>query len=447
MSKKSTCANMQRCDINRAESHIFRHTILDYTRKDLEDKNIYRTFASIKDTLAEDRKIYEETVGQMMQPKAAPIREIVVYNMTEEAQAQAFKVDLEKTFGVSVLSFAIHLDEGYDDVITHKWHPNYHAHVIIDTMCREHTLVWTPVKSNGIAKKDEQGKTIWKQVDNYGKTIKFTKSKLSLMQDLAAKATGQERGTPSTRRHINARKQKVLGLEKDIAKLEAKKVDLETDLAKQKARLDTLSNESQLQIDRAFRAGIESIKSSIDEMLRSVTTMATLLGSGGRRLPEGVETIAKTLDALRTKSTAKMPAVELQRHFVTLGQGICRALPLMTVSLFKQMLRLDDSRLLNLAKENQTLRKRVGELEGYLKKADEDRRKVDSLENDLKNLLLAKENQNILIDNFMRSLRYSASKEFITSLESLGLPKIVGGERWRKFMEGNVTFQRRVGKM
>lgn len=231
---KMTAAHMEACKTGSSEIHNNREKELDYARKDLSHLNESEVLESISDRLAYVKKVYKEATGQKLQDKAAPIQEVVLVidESTTMEQVKEFGRLCQEHLGMTPFQYYIHRDEGhYDNLLEQSgWKPNYHAHIVFDTTCYEHKMVKRQKKVNGKNVKDDDGNQVFIEVDGYGKTIKFQKQHLSLMQDLAAQATGLERGIPSTKKHLSALQFKCVQmleeLKENMAKVEESKQEL-----------------------------------------------------------------------------------------------------------------------------------------------------------------------------------------------------------------------------
>ena len=242
---KMTAAHMEACKTGSSEVHNKREKELDYAREDLSHLNESEILETISDRLAFVKKVYQEATGQKLQSTAEPIQEVVLVvdeNTTME-QVKEFGRLCQEHLGMTPFQYFIHRDEGhYEDLLNKTgWITNYHAHIVFDTTCYEHKMVKRAKKTNGKNIKDENGKQVFVEVDAYGKTIKFQKQDLSLMQDLAAQATGLERGIPSTKKHLSAMQFKCVQLleelKENMAKIEEAKQmlsDVQGDVRKEK---------------------------------------------------------------------------------------------------------------------------------------------------------------------------------------------------------------------
>ena len=256
---------MQRCNVQSAEDHIFRRKPLDYTREDLRKNNFFVEIQPIREALALIRKRYREATGQRLQPNAAPIREIVVYGPMSPEKAEGFKDQIEKRFGIKVLSYAYHADEGHYEKLTHEWMPNLHTHYILDITRQEHSMIRRPMKCNGKILRDENNQTVYVEVDGYGKNRHFSRQDLRDLQKLAAGATGFARGTEGSRRHIKALQYKVQMLEKDIQELTEMKESALASVNSAAKQVENLINiEKEMLIKRAGEVE-KNIKETIQE--------------------------------------------------------------------------------------------------------------------------------------------------------------------------------------
>ena len=220
MSKSgATSANLKPCNIDNAELHcsVEHRKNLAYVRHDLTSQNVAwhaydnRTLRQCFDDACE---LYKSSTGQKPQlgkverfdiktkrkrtiEGFAPIREMVVVIKPETTEADIDNLckEMQTRFGMTPLAFSMHFDEGHwakavdpnSGEITQKWEPNLHAHLYFDVMERR--------------LEDNKGKTIDEK--KRGRTIKFTEKQMSLMQDIAAKTLGMERGEKGGQRRTN----------------------------------------------------------------------------------------------------------------------------------------------------------------------------------------------------------------------------------------------------
>ena len=231
---KMTAAHMEACKTGSSEIHNKREKELDYVREDLSHLNESEILETISDRLARVKEVYKSATGQKLQATAEPIQEVVLVidESTTMDQVKEFGRLCQEHLGMTPFQYYIHRDEGhYEDLLNKTgWKANQHAHIVFDTTCYEHKMVKRVKKHKGKNVKDENGNLVFIEVDGYGKTIKFQKQDLSLMQDLAAQATGLERGIPSTKKHLSAMQFKCVQLleelKENLAKVDASKQEL-----------------------------------------------------------------------------------------------------------------------------------------------------------------------------------------------------------------------------
>ena len=224
---------MQPCNTSCAEDHIFRRRKTDGTRPELEPMNIYESYEDISTRMKRIKIEHKSHFGQKLQPHARPIREIVVIEMTQKDQALKFIRAIEKEYGIQVLGFAIHKDEGHYDIDTSEWIPNNHAHFIIDLTIWTHEPRKVPKRIHGQCVRDpETGAVVMLIKDCYGMIHHFSKDELSRLQDIAAEIVHLGRGKQSTRKHIGSQEFRAAELKKDIEILENRKEQLENSITK-----------------------------------------------------------------------------------------------------------------------------------------------------------------------------------------------------------------------
>ncbi len=219
---------MVACKTGSSEIHNLREKNLSYVVPEKTHLNESVIHERIGSALSRIESTYKEVTGQRMQPTASPLKEavLVINEDTTIEQVMNFGEMCRQELGITPIQFHIHRDEGHYDSSTCEWKPNIHAHIVFDCTCRDHRQVEKTAKSNGKTVKKKNGKPEKKMVDNYGKTIKLSKADMSRMQDLAAKATGMERGVPSDKEHMDAQRYKAQVLAEEVKTLEVSKSDL-----------------------------------------------------------------------------------------------------------------------------------------------------------------------------------------------------------------------------
>lgn len=248
-------ARMEACKIGSSERHNEREKCLDYVRKDLSHLNDKEVIEAISSRMAHIRRLYEETFHQKMQSSAQNIQEIVlrINQDTTLEQVKRFGHLCQQEYGLTPLQYYVHKDEGHYDVISGEWIPNLHAHIVVDVTCYEHKKVRAVKKSHGKVVRDENGKPIFGLKDAFCCTIKFNPRDMSRMQDLAAEATGMQRGTPSTVEHLNAVQFKTKCAAEDLRKA-----------IKEKDRVEYEAYQRELDI-KSYQAKIEELSLSLSQ--------------------------------------------------------------------------------------------------------------------------------------------------------------------------------------
>ena len=249
------CVRMEPCKIGIAEAHNNRTRPCPDVNKALTIHNIYWGKETSSERWDKIKKEYEKATGQRLQKHASPIRELVATLMTTENQAEVFKVILETKFGMDVLSYAVHLDEGHYDLKTKKWEPNYHTHFIVDTTIWTHEKVVVPKRKKGKKLKDpETGKTIMVEKDRYACRRLYSSKDMAMLQTYAAEVTGFKRGVPSSRGHVENLKYRAERIQEDIDMLMAEREEVKRGIEE----LKTKQKEAQRGIEKRqqlFRDG------------------------------------------------------------------------------------------------------------------------------------------------------------------------------------------------
>lgn len=269
-------ARMEDCKIESSERHNNREKDLDYVRKDLSYLNEKEVIQSISSRLESIRKLYQETFGQQMQSSAKPIQEIVlrISQDTTLDEVKRFGQLCQQEYGLTPLQYYVHKDEGHYDVMSREWIPNLHAHIVVDVTHYDHKMVRAVKKSHGKVIRDENGNPIFGRKDWFCTTIKFNKKDMSKMQDLAAEATGMQRGTPSTVEHLDAIQYKTKCASEDLRKAERKKDQIEfeayqreLDIKAYEAQIEELS----LSLSQKRQLATDAFKDKLTRMLGKST--------------------------------------------------------------------------------------------------------------------------------------------------------------------------------
>lgn len=218
--ERMTAARMEACKLSSSEIHNMRMKSLDYVRDDLTHLNESRVLDRISERMRGIRDLYRKTFGQRMQPSAQPLQEVVLIidDNTTMDDVVRFGDLCRDAYGITPIQYHIHRDEGHfeDKANQSGWRPNHHAHIVFDVICYEHKVERKIKKSHGRNVKDERGRNVYVERDTFCNTFKFGKKDLSLMQDLAAAATGMRRGIPSDKRHYTAEQFKMIALLDEI---------------------------------------------------------------------------------------------------------------------------------------------------------------------------------------------------------------------------------------
>lgn len=270
-----TSVHIQACKTASSEIHNLREKDLSYVSDELSHLNESVIYECITPALSRIEDTYTKATGQKMQPSASPLKEavLVIREDTTMEDVKHFGELCQKEFGITPIQYHIHKDEGHYDSITNEWKPNLHAHIVFDFTCYEHRMVEKTAKSNGKTIKNESGNPEKKMVDNYGKSIKLSKSDMSRMQDLAAIATGMERGVASNKIHIDAQRYKAQAIAEDIKELQL----LHTKVKEENQRLSesnealTFSINEQSSIIEKQKSEITALQSQYDVIANLVT--------------------------------------------------------------------------------------------------------------------------------------------------------------------------------
>ena len=269
-----TSVHIQACKTASSEIHNLREKELSYVREELSHMNESIIHERIAPALSRIEDTYTKATGQKLQPSASPLKEavLVIREDTTMEEVKRFGELCHQEFGITPIQYHIHKDEGHYDSITNEWKPNLHAHIVFDFTCYEHRMVEKTAKSNGKTIKNESGEPEKKMVDNYGKSIKLGKSDMSRMQDLAAIATGMDRGVASNKIHLDAQRYKAQAIAEDVKELQ----QLHTEVKEENQRL-TENNEALTASINMQNAIIEKQKSEITALQSQYDIIADLV--------------------------------------------------------------------------------------------------------------------------------------------------------------------------
>ena len=269
-----TSVHIQACKTASSEIHNLREKELSYVREELSHMNESIIHERITPALSRIEDTYTKATGQKLQPSASPLKEavLVIREDTTMEEVKRFGELCHQEFGITPIQYHIHKDEGHYDSITNEWKPNLHAHIVFDFTCYEHRMVEKTAKSNGKTIKNDNGEPEKKMVDNYGKSIKLGKSDMSRMQDLAAIATGMERGVASNKIHLDAQRYKAQAIAEDVKELQ----QLHTEVKEENQRL-TENNEALTASINMQSAIIEKQKSEITALQSQYDVIANLV--------------------------------------------------------------------------------------------------------------------------------------------------------------------------
>lgn len=143
------------------------------------------------------RALVKEKTGRAMQEKAGSLYEgvVVIDERTGINDLLEFGRRFEREFGYKLLQAYIHADERHYGRVgdPSSWKPNLHAYLVFDRYDHE-----------------------------TGKGIRTTRADTERMQDICAEVFGMERGLPSDKKHLDARRYKAAALEAWEEVLEAR---------------------------------------------------------------------------------------------------------------------------------------------------------------------------------------------------------------------------------
>lgn len=298
--ERMTAARMEACKLSSSEIHNMRMKSLDYVRDDLTRLNESRVLERISDRMRGIRELYLKTFGQRMQPSAQPLQEVVLIidDGTTMDEVVRFGELCREAYGITPIQYHIHRDEGhYEDKAGRSgWRPNLHAHIVFDVICYEHRMERKIKKSHGKAVKDDRGRNVYIERDTFCNTFKFNKQHLSLMQDLAAAATGMKRGVPSDKRHYTAEQYKMIAL---LDEIEANMGLNEEVKRRIKEGRDTLSE---------IEGKVRSAEAEAEDIRKDMAKMAADIGEAEATLSlrkEEISEVSRDLQAMRREANGR----------------------------------------------------------------------------------------------------------------------------------------------
>lgn len=275
-----------------SEEHNERKKKLDHVRSDLSKLNenwAASLYTCNADLLAEIKEDYKAEHGKKLHAKATPIREgvVVIQENTTMEQILAAGLRCEEEFGIRLLAVSVHRDEGHfeegpNPMTPGPWVGNYHAHL---------TWCWYDWRTHT--------------------TCKLNRDDTAAMQTIFAQELGMDRGTPGTKKGLDAITFKVKKKLEQLAALEERgKLDTAkaAQLRQQIADLEQRQAEAQAKAEAAEKAASR-------EQLRSnaADVGARIMGVFGRgAVAEGKEAQKRAEEAEQRAAAAEQAAVLAQ---------------------------------------------------------------------------------------------------------------------------------------
>lgn len=187
-----------------SESHNLRKVKLDYVREDLSKNNEFWIENTISDRLNIIQQNCKKLSGRKLQSNAEPIREAVL-NINEDTAIEDLQLlgrNLENYCGINAFQIFIHRDEGHQSV---------NRDILLD---EENKKLVTDLDNNFVINHHAHILFDWSNKQT-GKTIKLNKIQLSKIQDIVAETLKMERGTSSSKAHLDAVAYKIKKLEEE----------------------------------------------------------------------------------------------------------------------------------------------------------------------------------------------------------------------------------------
>lgn len=472
--KKQTCVSIRPCNTRNAEAHNFRKVRLKGIREDLTCQNEYDIRVPISDRMREIKSAYKIAVGQKLQPHANPIIELVVYGLKTREQAETISYRIENEIGGQVLHWAIHNDEGHEDRKTKIWIPNNHGHIAVDLTYWTHDPITAPKRRHGSLVKDEEGNVVLETKDRYARRRHLSQEDCAHLQDIGAEVTGLERGTPSSRKHIDSQQYKAIKLKEDIDWLTQQRDEIHATidgLNRQREDIEKENVKVEKQLNNAYvelRVVAETLMSTIDS---EMTSMHAVIGPEMklklRQQREGLnELVSIEPDQTRTPKVGLVSALAIVismaiRTLLELFEIAMQKLKKQLADLHKQIrsqsLRQSAQSALTalldkpaneqtkqLTEENQALREAnatlIAQNNELLTEHKTDQRELsflrsqasarEGLEGRFRDVVIANSNMVKAIDMFASDLQLKVRPNEIIRLEYLGIPTLLGQKKW-----------------
>lgn len=187
-----------------SESHNLRKVKLDYVREDLSKNNEHWVEETISERLARIQDNCKKLSGRKLQTNAEPIREAVL-NIQKDTTIEILQLlgkNLENYCGIKAFQIFIHRDEG---------HLKVNREILLD---EENKKLVTDTDENFVINQHAHILFDWSD-KRTGKTLKLNRMQMSKIQDIVANTLKMERGTPSSKAHLDAVAYKIKKLEEE----------------------------------------------------------------------------------------------------------------------------------------------------------------------------------------------------------------------------------------
>ena len=227
-----------------ALEHNERLKKLDHVRDDLTPNNQNwhaDGYSGNADLMAEIKADYQEAHGKKLHAKATPVREgvVVIQKDTTMAQLHTAALRCYQEFGIKIVAISMHMDEGhYEDGPTPlqngPWVGNYHAH-----------LTWC-----------------WYDWHTHT-TCKLNRDDMAAMQTIFAQELRMGRGTPGTKKALDAIQFKVQKKQEQLAALEQQG---KLDTARAAQLREQIADLEQKAADAEKAASREQLKSNLADV-------------------------------------------------------------------------------------------------------------------------------------------------------------------------------------
>ena len=217
---------------------------VEFRKENEFDRNGIEAEKLLNEYIKEAKENYKKETGQKFQGRVLNFEAVVNLNLNHTMEdLKKLNENIEKEFGFRAVQTAIHRDEGH--IKDGRPIYNYHAHIVFCNL-------------------DKNGKTLLKNM---------TKSDLSKLQDLVSDSLQMERGKPAKETGAKHKHHTVYRAEKEKENLENENKSLKMELVKAK-ELQELNKELREELKQAAAtredyAKLEALNKDLKEKIKS----------------------------------------------------------------------------------------------------------------------------------------------------------------------------------